>query len=478
MQHAPSRSHLHHHGYIRSYKCHYGWHAFDRRYQLCAGNPQTTYSIPLTGAYTNEGTGLQILPSQANYGPTPTATLGLTRQFLINNLTSKSLTLSLSLPRQFVLTEPPCSALAPGAGCTFSVAFLPLTNGDITGPIFAQANPTDGSATLNSLGYLEGFGTGSGAIAVTGSILPGNLVDFGQVPSGQTSTRILTITNSGAKPVTVRRVISQWPFLSSTTCGTTLAPSGTCAVTLTYSPLNQVSTGSASAPFNTDAGSLVIESDAVSSPDFIDLTGTVTPLTVAVPTNTAPLVSYTASQSSLTFTATAAGNASAPQTVTLANTGTAAIHITKLSTTEDFTVTGSCSAILPGTNCPLTITFTPQASSSQTISPVIGALEITSDSSTSLDFISLLGTATPPTLVLSPVSLDFGQALVGTSAALPIQVTNGNPAAAIFSSITASGDYTVSGNCPAVGVTCSPKIAHNRIRFRIEEEAEDVEEQA
>jgi len=27
-------------------------------------------------------------------------------------------------------------------------------------------------------------------------------------------------------------------------------------------------------------------------------------------------------------------------------------------------------------------------------------------------------------------------------------------------------------------LTCSPKIAHNRIRFRIEEEAEDVEEQA
>jgi hypothetical protein len=416
-----------------------------------AGSPQTIHSVPLTGAYTNEDTGLQILPSQGNYGPTSTATLGLTRQFLINNLTSKSLTIELSLPRQFVLTEPPCSALAPGAGCTFSVAFLPLTNGDITGTLFAQANPTDGSATLNGLGYLEGFGTGSGAITVTGSILPGQLVDFGQVASGQTSTRTLTITNSGTKPVTIRRVISEWPFLSTTTCGTTLAPSGTCTITLTYSPLNQVSIGSSSPPFNTDAGSLVIESDAVSSPDFIDLTGTVTPLIVAVPANTVPLVSYTASQSSLTFAATSGGNASAPETVILANTGTATIHITKLSTTADFTVTGSCSAILPGASCLLTITFTPQASSSQTISTVLGALEITSDSNTSLDFISLLGTATPSTLVLSPVSLDFGQVLVGTSATLAIQVTNGSPAVATFSGITASGDYTVSNNCPAAG---------------------------
>ncbi len=48
------------------------------------GSPQTTYTVALTGAYTAEDTGLQILPSQANYGPTPTSTLGLTRQFLVN----------------------------------------------------------------------------------------------------------------------------------------------------------------------------------------------------------------------------------------------------------------------------------------------------------------------------------------------------------------------------------------------------------
>ncbi len=429
------------------------------------GSPQTTYSVALTGAYTSEDIGLQILPSQASYGPAATSTLGLTRQFTINNLTAKSLTLSLALPRQWALTQPPCAALAPNGSCAFAVTFVPLTNGAITGTLFAQATPTDGSATLNGLGYVEGFGSGSGSITITGSLLPGNLVDFGQVPSGQTATRTLTLTNSGNKPVTVRRITSEWPFLATTTCGTTLAAAQSCSVTLTYSPLNQTATGSSPAPFNTDTGTLVVESDALSSPDFIDLTGTVTPLTVATPSNIAPLITYTTSQSSLTFNATSGGNASAPQTISIANTGTAPIHITSLNTTPDFTVTGACPVIVAGASCPVTVTFTPQASSSQSISTVISALEITSDAGTPLNFVSLLGTATPPTLVLSPTALDFGSVLVGSSATLSIQVTNGSPTPATFTGISTTGDYAVTGNCPAAGAqlasgaSCTLQIA-------------------
>jgi hypothetical protein len=420
------------------------------------GSPQTTYTVALTGAYTTEDAGLQIIPGQAVYGPTPTSILGLTRQFTINNLTAKSLALSLSLPRQFVLADPPCAALAPNASCNFSVSFLPLTNGDITGTLFAQATPTDGSAALNGLGYVEGFGIGSATLTVTGPLLPGNILNFGQVASGQTANRTLTLTNTGNVLLTIRRLTSGWPFFSTTTCGSTLKPTESCAVTLTYSPLNQVAQGSSSSPFNTDAGTLVIESDAASSPDFIDLTGTVPPLSVTVPTNTAPLASYTVSQSSLNFPATSGGNASAPQIVTLTNTGTATIHIAKLSTTPDFTFTSSCSTVIPGSSCPITITFTPQASSSQVVTSVISALEIASDSSSSLDFISLFGTAIPPTLVLSPVVLDFGAILVGASATLPVQVTNGSSSPATLGSITTTGDYTVTGNCPAQGSQLSP----------------------
>ncbi len=423
------------------------------------GSPATVYTVPLAGTYTIEESGLQILPTQAGYGPAADHTLGLIRQFTINNLTAKSLTLSLSFPRQFVLTEPPCAALSPNGSCTFSVQFLPLTNGDITGTLFAQATPTDASATLNGLGYVEGYGIGSGTLTVSGNILPGRILDFGQVASGQKATRTLTLTNSGSSSLTVRRLLSQWPFLSTTTCVTALAPGQYCTVTVTYSPLNQAATGSSPAPFNTDSGSLTVESDASSSPDIIDLTGTTTPAFVDTPSNAAPLISYTASQNSLTFAATAGGNASAPQTITLANTGTTSIHIRALTTTPDFTVTGSCPSIGPGASCPLSVAFTPTASSSQVTTNVIDALEISSDSSASLDFISLFGAATPSTLVLSPPSLDFGTVLVGNSATLPVQITNASPTPAVFNSITTTGSYTSANNCPSAGAQLAPSAS-------------------
>lgn len=424
-------------------------------------SPTATYLVPLTGAYTTEDSGLEILPSEADYGPTSDTTLGLTRQFTINNLTSKSLTLALALPRQFALAEPPCSALSPNASCTFSVEFIPLTNGDITGTLFAQATPTDGSATVNGLGYVEGYGIGSGALTIAGNILPGRIINFGQVASGQSAAQTLILTNSGSAPLTVRRVLSEWPFLSTTTCGATLTAAQSCTVTIIYSPLNQVAPGSSPAPFNTDSGSLIIESDAASSPDIVDLSGTTTPAVVASPSNVAPLASYTASQNSLTFAATSGGNASSPRTITLANTGTTTIHITALKTTPDFTITGACPSIVPGASCPITIAFTPQAASSQTTMTIINALEILSDSSASLDFISLLGTATPSTLVLSPVSLNFGSVLVGKTATLPVQVTNASPNAATFASITSTGDYVVSGDCPSADSQLAPNTSCN-----------------
>ena len=418
-----------------------------------AGNT-TQYTVPLTGAYTTEDVGLQIIPAQADFGPNPTATLGLTRQFTINNLTAKSLALSIALPRQFVLSGPPCAGLAPNASCSFSVTFLPLTNGDITGTLFAQANPTDGSATLNALGYVEGYGTGSSTLGITGGPLsPGNILNFGQVASGQTASRTLTLTNKAATPLTIRRITTQWPFLTTSTCGQTLGLNQTCTVTVTYTPLNQLPAGTSSPPTTNDAGVLTIESDAVSSPDLIDLAGTAAPTLVPSPSNTAPLLSYIASQNSLTFATTSVGNLSTPQTVTLSNTGTATLHILSLQISSDFTVTSACATLVPGASCDLTLYFSPQ-SQSQTTGTRIGALEILSDSSSSLDFISLIGAASPSFLTLNPAALDFGTLLLGNTGTLPLQITNTGTNPVTFNTVSATGDYTASsGSCPTPGGT-------------------------
>jgi trimeric autotransporter adhesin len=422
----------------------------------------TTYTIPLNGAYTTEGSGLQIIPNQADYGPNPTSTLGGTRQFTINNLTSKSLALNIALPRQFLINGPACAALAPNASCNFNVTFLPLTNGDITGTLFAQANPTDGSATLNGLGFVEGYGIGSATLTITGNIIPNQnpsqrVLNFGQIPSGQSGTQTLTLTNSGTTPLTIRRLTSQWPFLvTATTCGTPLTPTQSCTATLTYTPTNQVATGTSPLP-TSDTGTLTIESDALTAPDLINLTGSAAPISVAAPTNNAPLVSYALSQSSLTFPTTQVGNASDSQTITLANTGTTTIHITALQTTPDFTFESNCgNALLPSASCIIIVTFAPQPVASNTPTNRISAIEITSDSSNALDFISLLGIATPSPIVISPISLNFGSVQLGSSATLPLQITNTATTPAIFQGITASGDYSATTDCPATGSPLAP----------------------
>ncbi len=423
----------------------------------------TLYSVPLTGAYTTEDEGLEIVANDAEFGPQATGSIGVTRQFMIDNLTAKSLTLTIAVPRQFVLSGAPCAGLAPNASCNFSVAFLPLDNGDLTGTIFAVATPTDGSATLDGLGYVEGYGVGGGKLLVSGGLQPGEILNFGQVPSGQSIQRILTLSNaSTTASLTIRRITSEWPFLSTTTCGATLAPAGYCTVTLTYTPINQVATGTISPPTLNDTGSLVIESDAGSSPDLIDLTGSSSAVTVSTPSNAAPLATLTPSQSSLTFANTMAGNVSAPQTVTLDNTGTATLNILGIQTTSDYTVSSNCASILPGASCTLTVTFTPQSTTQQGSGSGTrpSAIEISSNATTSLEFISLIGVSSPSSLSITPGSLNFGTVLVGLNSTLNLQLNNTGASAISFGILSATttlsaaaGDYSVAlGNCPQPGL--------------------------
>lgn len=419
----------------------------------------TTYQVPLTGAYSSETVGLQILPAQAEFGAASTETVGGTRQFTINNLTSKALSLAINMPRQFALMGQACGALAPNASCNFTVAFLPLTNGDMTGTIFAQGTPSDGSATLNGLAYLEGYGNGQAALEISGNIIPGqNLLNFGQVSSGQSSSQTVTLTNVGTGVLTIRRMTSQWPFLvSADTCTTTLAVEASCTVTITYSPLNQVSGTPTSLLPQANTGSLVIESDSTTGPDEIDLASSAVPVAVASASNAAPLVSFALSENSLSFPQTQVGDQAEPQTITLSNTGTVALHISAANAPADFLLTNGCATVLPAASCTVVVSFAPQPGSTDTR---IGALEIFSDSSDALEFVSLYGDAPPNPLMLSPASLNFGSVEVGASAALPVQVTNSGATPAFFDGLALdSTDYTATSDCPTSTGTLAPETS-------------------
>ena len=408
-----------------------------------------TFEVALNGNYSVADSGLQILPNSAQFGPTPTSQQGVTQQFTVNNLTAKSLSVAVAIPRNFVLIGAPCTALAANASCTFSLAFLPLTNGTISGTVSAQGTPKDGSAAVQGIGYLEGYGSGTGTLTISGALIVDHVFDFGQITSGQSLAQTFTLSNfnSAETPaITVRRVTSQPPFLSTSNCGMALAVGQNCSVTVTYAPSNQVASGSISRASTSDAGSITIESDGSSSTDVINFTGQGAPVAVSSPATPAPLASFTLSQSSLTFSTTVVGDISSAQSITVTNSGSITAHFYSISTSADFMIQTTCATLLPGATCILEVTATPQASGVRSAS-----LEISSDSATSLEFLSLLTTGAPSQLTVSPGQLSFAPLLIGNTETLPVQVTNSGPTAVTFSSVSATGDFTTAGTCPASG---------------------------
>ena len=413
----------------------------------------TIYSVPLTGAYTLQDAGLEILPNQVNFGSSATGTLGYTRQFTVNNLTAKPLTVALSMPQQFPLaTTNSCATLAANASCTFSVSFLPVIAGALTGTVFAQGTPTDGSAPVQALAYMLAYADGPATLTITGNEIPNNALSFGQLTSGQATQQTLTLTNSGTTQLTVHRITSNPPFLSTTTCGITLAPLAACTVTLTYAPIYQLLTGSTNLTPRTDTGTLLLESDAAASPQLMALSGTAVPVLSSSPISSAILAAFQLSQGSLTFANTPIGNASTAQTVTLTNTGTTTLQISSIQSSTDFTSTTTCTTLLPGATCNLTVQFTPTTASTSTVRA--GTLQILSNASTSLNFLTLFGISSASPLTLAPTALNFGTVDVGSSDQLSVLITNTTPAPVTFTGLTASGDYAASnGTCPATGST-------------------------
>ncbi|WP_419806809.1 choice-of-anchor D domain-containing protein [Terriglobus sp.] len=413
------------------------------------GAAQTTqYTLALSALYTAESAGLEIVPGQeisVNYGALATGSVTSVRMFRVNNLSGKSLTLSLEAPRQFPMTATNCAGLAPGGSCTVSLAYAPLLNADATGTLFMQGQPTDGTATVNGLAYLQGYGSGTGTLAVAGDFTAAGVIDFGQVASGQSATETLTLVNQSATAtVTVRRIRAEFPFQATSDCGTSLAPNASCTVVLTYAPNSQTTVGG-NAGSQSQTGVLTLESDAENSPLLVDLAGRTVPVQSNGPAPEAPLAVLTTSQGALTFASSTVGSGSVQQTVVVTNTGTVALRISGVVTSPDFSATGNCGALAVGASCQTSVAFTPQTAGTRS-----GALEIRSNASNALEYVSLLGIGTPASVTLAPSSLAFGRVLVGKPSASQVATfTNTGTSSVTLGAITISGDFATAGAAPS-----------------------------
>ncbi len=185
-------------------------------------------------------------------------------------------------------------------------------------------------------------------------------------------------------------------------------------------------------------------------------------------TTPAPIASL--SPSNLTFANQILNTISAGKQVTLSNTGNATLSISGVSVSGDFAQSNTCTSVVAGGNCVITITFTPTVAGTRN-----GILSITDNASGSPHTTSLSGTGVPastPGATLTPSTLSFGNQSVGTSSSTQaVTLTNSGNASLSISGISVSGDFSETHNCGAtlgaaascsINVTFQPTVTGTR----------------
>ena len=324
------------------------------------------------------------------------------------------------------------TSVAAGASCLFNVTFTPAYPGTRTAAIAI----TDDASTSPQTIALAGTGTGPYASLSLFSL------QFGTMALLSTSSPQTTIlTNVGNAPLTITGISATGDFAETNTCGSPLAESASCTISVTFTP---------KAP-GLRTGTLALADNAPGSPQSVSLSGT----------GQGPVVSL--SGASLAFGDELVGTTSSSQTVTLANTGNGPLTITNISTTGSFPQTNSCgTTVAASASCTITVSFAPGATGQAS-----GMLTISDNAADSPQTVSLTGTGTAPGVQLSPTSLTLTQ-LVGQTTIPPslVNLTNTGTASLNITSITltgpASGDYAQTNNCGSVvgaGTGCAISIS-------------------
>jgi hypothetical protein len=288
-----------------------------------------------------------------------------------------------------------------------------------------------------------GAGTGPATDTLSTTTLTFPNTNVGQLsPISQIDS--VTLTNSGGVALTSIAVSVSGAFTVTNPCTANLAANSSCTISVQFAPM--------AAGYQT--GTLTISD--MTRTQTVDLSGT----GIAAP-------ALAVSPASLSFSAIA-GDSSAPQTLTVTNTGGAPLanvgfQITGLSASSFAWSNSTCAATLSNVSgqnsCTVAVTFTPTAAGGATASLSV------SSSTPGVAAVAVLLTGTGQTLAgldVSPAQLVFPIVAPGkTSATQTVTVTNNGAATAnalTFAVTSPFSRVTVANPCGtslAAGASCS-----------------------
>jgi hypothetical protein len=159
------------------------------------------------------------------------------------------------------------------------------------------------------------------------------------------------------------------------------------------------------------------------------------------------------SPSSIVFASQQENTASGSQTVTVTNKGTAALTITSIVASQNFSQSNNCTqSLAPEGTCSIQVSFTPEQTGA-----LNGTLTVFGNIPTGQLLATLSGTGLAAgNIVLLPRSANFGNALVGTTTgAQNITISNTGETSVNLQTPKTTGDFKISAN------TCGTSLAPN-----------------
>jgi len=361
-------------------------------------------------------------------------------------LTGIAITLGGTNAANFADTTTCTATLAAGANCTISVTFTPTVVGPATAMLSIADNAIGSPQTiaLNGTGEL-----GSPTDVVTPNPIAFTTPQLVGVASAALPVTLSNATGTGALVISSITFggANTTDFTQTNNCGTTVAVGATCTINVVFDPT------SVTPPART--ATLIITDNAADSPQSVAVTGTAI----------APAISLT--PGSLTFASQALGTQSAPQTVTIKNTGTAPLSFTGTGITigganaGDFAIVAAgdtCSTSLaPAATCSFNVVYNPAAAGTSTASIVVADNVLPSP-----QLVSLSGTAVAtPGISFTSTSLTFASQTVGTPSApqsVTIKNTGSAPLSFTGTGITIGGANAGDFAIVAAGDTCSAPL--------------------
>jgi hypothetical protein len=321
----------------------------------------------------------------------------------------------------------------------------------ITGLTDSSDFPVTQSAFQSGLGgNTDAFILKMGAASAPAVALsPASLQYASQAVGSSSQPQTVLLRNMGSSQLAISSITTTGDFAETDSCQTSVLAASSCTFSVTFTP---TAVGSRS-------GSILIQDDAAGSPHVINLSGSGSGAGAAL------------SPASLPFSLQPLGTSSAPQNVTLTNTGNATLNVGNIQIAGDFAQVNNCPATLaPNSSCTLNVTFTPTVIGSRN-----GALTISDNAQSSPQTVTLTGTgsaASAPIATVTPTNLVFLAQQVGSSsAAQVVTLTNTGNAALNVNGIQSTGDYTQTNTCPAtlaassscaISVTFTPTVSGTR----------------